>query len=163
MKQHYLDYADYTIWANNRIIQNLITHDIDIMSNELVGSFPTIRATIIHMWYAEMGWLSRLSGSGWNTAHVDAWNGSNLELLEEWKISTSTFRDFVVQADLDCKVMFDHKGEHFSIPTREIIQTVLNHSTYHRGQVVLYMRQLGITSISQTDYIEWVREKHRGN
>lgn len=62
---------------------------------------------------------------------------------------------------MEKEIKFEHKGELFSIPSREIIQTVFNHGSFHRGQVVMMMRQLGISDISQTDYIEWVREKER--
>lgn len=68
-----------------------------------------------------------------------------------------------MSANLEKKIGFEHKEKQFSIPTREIIQTVFTHGSYHRGQVVMMMRQLNITQISQTDYIEWVREKERGN
>jgi uncharacterized damage-inducible protein DinB len=53
-------------------------------------------------------------------------------------------------------IKFRHKGTSYSIPAREIVHTVFNHSSFHRGQLAM-MRQLGITDIAQTDYIEWVR------
>ncbi len=62
--------------------------------------------------------------------------------------------------DIETLVHFEQKDETFAIPAREIIQTVCNHGTYHSEQIVSLLRQLGITSIPQTDYIEWVE---RGN
>lgn len=163
MNQRYIDYADYNIWANNRLINNLTGQDDELLNKELVASFPTIRASILHIWYAETGWLSRMNGNGWDTSNVTNFNGTNNELFEEWQMTSERFQKFVEKADLEKEIKFEHKGENFSIPTREIIQTVFNHGSYHRGQVVMMMRQLGISEISQTDYIEWVREKKRGN
>ncbi len=162
MNQRYLDYAIYNIWANNRLINDLVEQEEELLSQELVGSYPTIRATILHIWFAETGWLSRLKGNGWNTTKVTAFSGTHTELFKEWQHTSAEFKTFVEKADLEEQVSFEHKGEKFSIPTREIIQTVFNHGSYHRGQVVMMMRQLGISKISQTDYIEWVREKERG-
>lgn len=163
MNQRYIDYANYNIWANNKLINNLTGQDSKLLNKELVGSFPTIRATISHIWLAETGWLSRMNGDGWKTSNVTNFSGNNNELFKDWQITSESFRNFVEKADLDNEIQFEHKGEDFSVPTREIIQTVFNHGSYHRGQVVLMMRQLGISKISQTDYIEWVREKERGN
>ncbi len=163
MNQRYLDYSLYNIWANNRLIINLSEQDEQLLTKELVGSYPTIRQTLLHIWYAETGWLSRLNGNGWDAKKVTEFSGTNRELFRAWKITSNYFKDFTSNADLEKEIQFEHKGEKFSIPTREIIQTVCNHGSYHRGQVVLMMRQLGISKISPTDYIEWVREKARGN
>ncbi len=163
MNQRYLDYANYNIWANNRLISNLLEQDDKLLSQELIGSFPTIRATILHIWFAETGWLSRLNGKGWETANVTGFSSNNKELFKLWQITSESFKKFVEKADLEKEVQFQHKEEKFSIPTREIAQTVFNHGSFHRGQVVIMMRQLGVSKISQTDYIEWVREKKEHN
>ena len=161
MNQRYIDYAIYNTWANNRLIKDLIHYDEKLLSTELVSSFPTIRATLSHIWYGETGWLSRLKGNGWKTSTVTSFSGSTSELLEAWQTTSMDFKHFVETADLEKEIQFEHKGEKFSIPSREIIQTVFNHGSFHRGQVVTMMRQLGIKTITQTDYIEWVREKAR--
>lgn len=163
MNQRYLDYALYNIWANNRLINNLLEQDNELLTKELIGSYPTIRKTLLHIWFAETGWLSRLIGNSWDARKVTEFSGTNQKLFKEWKNTSKDFKDFTSKADLEKEIQFEHKGEKFSIPTREIIQTVFNHGSYHRGQIVMMMRQLGITKISQTDYIEWVREKERGN
>jgi len=163
MNQRYLDYALYNIWANNKLIDNLLEHDDELLNHELVGSYSTIRATVLHIWFAEIGWLSRLKENAWDTKKVKLFKGTNKELFREWQNTSEAFKNFVSEAALEKEIPFDHKGKHFSIPTREIIQTVFNHGSYHRGQVVMMMRQLGVSKIAQTDYIEWVREKAIGN
>jgi len=163
MNKRYLDYALYNIWANNRLINNLLEQNDELLIRELVGSYPTIRATILHIWFGEIGWLSRLNGKGWEASKVTKFSGTNKELFLAWQHTSEEFKNFVAKAELEKEIQFEHKGEKFSIPTQEIIQTVFNHGSYHRGQIVMMMRQLGITKISQTDYIEWVREKERGN
>lgn len=163
VNQRYIDYANYNIWANNRLIDDLKGLDHELLHREIIGSFPNIRATISHIWNAETGWLSRLKENGWESSKVTNFTGTNIELFKEWQKTSEQFKYFVENADLEKEIKFEQKGEHFSIPSREIMQTVFNHGSYHRGQVVMMMRQLGISKISQTDYIEWVREKERGN
>lgn len=163
MNKRYIDYTLYNIWANDRLINNLLEHDDQILTQEVIGSFSTIRATLLHIWYAETGWLSRLKGNGFEVKKVTEFTGSNQELFQEWRKTSEEFKDFTLTVDLEKEIEFEQKGFDFSIPSREIIQTVGNHGSYHRGQIVTMMRQLGITKVAQTDYIEWVREKARGN
>ncbi len=163
MKQRYLDYALYNIWANNRLTNNLSKQDDKLLTKELIGSYPTIRKTILHIWFAEAGWLSLLNENGWDTKKVTKFSETNQVLFKEWKNTSEDFNRFISKADLEKEIQFEHKEEKFSIPAREIAQTVFNHGSYHRGQIVMMMHQLGITKIPQTDYIEWVREKERGN
>jgi len=163
MHMSHLNYALYNIWANNRLIRDLLSQDEVLLTQTCQSSFPDIRSTILHIWYAEVGWLSRLEGKGWVTKHVTSFNGTTRELFIAWQKTSEAFHSFVATADLEKKVSFKSKDEVFSIPSREIIHTVFNHGSYHRGQVVTMLRQLGVSDISQTDYIEWVREKERGN
>lgn len=163
MNQRYVDFTLYNIWANNRLIGDLKENADEVMTQKIVGSFPTIRATILHIWFAETGWLSRLNGNGWDAKKVTEFTDTNQDLFKEWQKTSKEFTNFTSKVELEKEIQFEHKGEEFSIPSREIIQTVCNHGSYHRGQVVMMMRQLGIDKIAQTDYIEWVREKERAN
>jgi uncharacterized damage-inducible protein DinB len=117
--------------------------------------------TISHIWMAETGWLSRLEGNGWETSKIINFSGNANEMFKAWQLTSLSFKEFVENTDLEQKLDFEHKGESFSIPFGEIAQTVFNHGSYHRGQLVMMMRQLGITDIPKTDYIEWVCEKDR--
>ncbi|SMG21976.1 Uncharacterized damage-inducible protein DinB (forms a four-helix bundle) [Marivirga sericea] len=161
MLSTHIDYANYNIWANKRIVQCLLKLDEKLLEEPIISSFPNIKATLAHLWMAELGWLSRLKGDGWDTSQVKDFYGSTAGLMKEWKKTSEQFKDFVEKADLEQELKFEHKGEKFSIPFKEIAHTVFNHGTYHRGQVVMMLRQLGINEIPQTDYIEWVREKAR--
>ncbi len=44
-------------------------------------------------------------------------------------------------------------------PRYEIIHHGLNHSTYHRGQIVTIARNLGITDPLPTDFMQYLRQK----
>jgi uncharacterized damage-inducible protein DinB len=49
------------------------------------------------------------------------------------------------------------KGENFNNKVSGIIKHVVNHGSFHRGQVVTILRTLGINTIPSTDYIQWLR------
>ena len=62
------------------------------------------------------------------------------------------------EADLDAILNYKNmKGDLFSQPIREILLHLTNHGTYHRGQLVTMLRQIGVEKIPQTDYILYSR------
>jgi len=52
-------------------------------------------------------------------------------------------------------------GAAFEAPLWELLQHVANHASYHRGQVVALLRQLGARTVS-TDMLFWDRENKQG-
>lgn len=49
------------------------------------------------------------------------------------------------------------KGDAFESFRWQMIQHCVNHSSYHRGQLITMMRQVGATSIPNTDMIAFYR------
>ncbi|WKK76512.2 DinB family protein [Marivirga salinae] len=156
--KRYIDFANYNIWANNKFIDALSEVEEELLNQKIEASFPSILKTANHMLMAEYGWLSRLQGNGWDVSEVTNFSGTPSELFKLWQKTSVNFKNFIENTDLEKKIQFDHKDESYSIPIREIAQTVFTHGNYHRGQLVIMMRQLGITDIPKTDYIEWVRQ-----
>ena len=50
-------------------------------------------------------------------------------------------------------------GEEYKNTVSDIIQHAVNHGTYHRGQILTMLRQLGFTKLFSTDYIAYCRER----
>jgi uncharacterized damage-inducible protein DinB len=50
------------------------------------------------------------------------------------------------------------KGEAFTSDVWQVVHHLFNHGTYHRGQLVTMMRELGATEIPSTDFIYWYRK-----
>ena len=51
------------------------------------------------------------------------------------------------------------KKELIKLPVYQMLLHVFNHGTYHRGQLVTILRELGVEKIPQTDFIVWSRKK----
>jgi uncharacterized damage-inducible protein DinB len=51
------------------------------------------------------------------------------------------------------------KKEQFKQPVYQMLLHLFNHGTYHRGQLVTMLRQLGVEKIPPTDFIVWSRRK----
>ena len=73
------------------------------------------------------------------------------------------FRDHVITLPLDgllreCAYK-DLKGTPYVQQAWQMIMHCLNHSSYHRGQVVTQMRELGLEDIPRTDLIHFQRTR----
>ena len=56
---------------------------------------------------------------------------------------------------IDYKTM---KGDAYSNTAEEILVHVINHGTFHRGQVITMLRELGFTQFPSTDLITFLRQ-----
>ena len=52
------------------------------------------------------------------------------------------------------------KGDPFSSRLWPLVQHVTNHGSYHRGQVAVFLRQLGLKPPT-TDLVAFDRERHQ--
>lgn len=164
MKDLLLSLASYNYWANQRLM-DAIENSLDEkqLDQTIVSSFDSIRKTIYHLWDAENIWLRR-----WNNVPIDGWPSRNFsgnittcknELLGNSKALLEYISD---HEEEELKKTFSFKlmnGTEGNSSYWESVQHIFNHSTFHRGQLVTMLRQVGITEIPQTDYIAYVRTK----
>ena len=63
----------------------------------------------------------------------------------------------VLRNELDRTLTYKNsKGIQFSSYSETILHCI-NHSTYHRGQIITMLRQLGQNNLLSTDYITYCR------
>ncbi len=160
----------YNRWANQRMFSALENLSDEQFAGKMQSSFPSIRETVFHILFAEWIWLKRWKGASPRTsiANPDAssatWNAllppgtpSSEELatvaaLKSFASSIDQERreflrglnDTVLQAPLNFS---DLSGNPQSGPLAELLQHVVNHGTYHRGQVTTLLRQAGAEPI----------------
>lgn len=160
MKKIIFQQVKYNAWANKKIAALLATIDVALIDKEIVSSFPSIRKTVHHIWDAELIWLSRLKKQNAN------WPPSSEFKNPAISDFANTSKDFIAFVEL-CDEEFlnlrtNYKnvaGKEFSNSNSGIIMHCMNHSTFHRGQILTMLRQVGITTIPQTDLIAYLREQ----
>ena len=156
-------YLAFNYWAN-KLILDLIEKELNDteLDREIVSSFPSLRKTVYHLWDAEYIWLKRLTGQSLNDWPSKNFNGTFSEAKEKILLNDQSFIDYVENLN-DEKILesFTYKnleGKIFSNPKWESVHHCMNHSTYHRGQIVTMLRQLGVTNIPSTDFISFCRK-----
>ncbi len=162
MKSLLLNFLQYNHWANEKMCKYLSgVEDAEIVANKQ-AEYQTIKKVILHIADAEQTWLARLNGK--NIAHMhnlDAGKG----FAEICKIIRNNSADFIdlisAQEDeffLSSTEYINLKGKTFSQNNSEIILHCMNHSTFHRGQVMCMLRHVGYTDQSASDFIMFLRE-----
>ena len=164
MKELLWEYAEYNVWANKLIVDALLPMGDGIAEQETASSFPTLRTTVAHTYGAEHIWLQRLQ-----LVEHPAWVGNDAgesfaALCRQWQQASAALMQFIGRQHDDkamehvCEYK-DRSGNFFKTPVYQILHHVFNHSTYHRGQLITMMRQLGVTTVPGTDFIAFVRRK----
>ena len=85
MKDLLQQMARYNIWANKQFIDILLKMNDEILDKEINSSFPSIRATIYHMWSAEDIWLQRLLLVEQPVWAQSVFEGSFKEAVNKWQ------------------------------------------------------------------------------
>lgn len=163
MKELLTSYASYNYWANQEIIKKLLSLSAELHQSEVKSSFCSLQATVIHMWDAESIWWQRtklqenivVPSLSFHPSMSEASNGL-LQQSKDWM-------EWVQQASqLQLEHVFAYqnsKKEQFKQPMWQMLLHLFNHGTYHRGQMVTIMRQLGEEKLPQTDYIHYTRTR----
>lgn len=153
---------DYNAWANHRMLDACAPLTKEQLLQQAGGSFGSLRNTLAHIMDVEWLYLER-----WNNrapaklpkgedypdlAAIRAhWNGVEANLMAYVRGLTS--------ADLARVNEFRNtKGILYRHPLWETMQHLVNHSTYHRGQVTVLLRTLE-ASAQGTDMITFYRER----
>ena len=113
------------------------------------------------MW-AELVWLERFKGLP-NPPRIDESEFADIVALRDrWTIVEEHRRAWFEGLTPEAAASVVHyktmEGGAFSAPLWQIMQHQVNHSTYHRGQVMNFMRQLGARTVA-TDMALWDREE----
>ncbi len=150
----------YNAWATNRIFDALKTLPEDKFSMDFKAGHGSIRGTLTHLVAAEKIWLSRLTGTPEATMLSEKDAPSLSALKEIWEDVAARTARFV--AGLDKKKMSSTfqmtttRGIPYTHVYQDALLHLVNHSTYHRGQIAVLMRQVGAQPVG-TDLIAFYR------
>lgn len=151
---------EFNSWANGSMIESIRPLPPDAWGRDLASSHGGIQGTLVHTMGAEEIWLKRWNGESPSRFYAasdfptmasveERWSEVNRELLE--------FSRGLSPARAEAAIGYrDLKGNSHSQPLWQMMQHLVNHSTYHRGQIVTMMRQLGAQP-AVTDLIAFYR------
>ena len=148
--------ALYNRWANTRLFQASAALTAEERERDLHASFESLEGTLIHILWGERGWLNFWQTGNFVPQPSPSDYPDFASLREAWTRHDETYVTYLrglTQPELDSSRTLDAT----TYTLGELIQHALNHSTYHRGQVALLLRQLGHTP-PFTDYHDFLAE-----
>jgi uncharacterized damage-inducible protein DinB len=150
---------DYNRWANAQILDAVSRLTPEQLTRDLSTSHHSVQETLIHILAAEWIWLMRCRGNSPN-ALLDPTDFSGLDSLrEKWaevEQEQKSFVDGLTDESLQSIIAYTNtKGERWEYPLWQIMQHVVNHSSYHRGQATAMLRQLG-AAVVMTDLLVYI-------
>ena len=151
---------DFNHWANARTLDACEALSAEEFVRPNGSSFPSIRDTLAHVHGAEWVWLERWQGR--SPKLPGARDGDDLAAIRDrWAETGRALLEFAhsrTQADLDAiHEIRTFDGALFSHALSQMMQHVVNHGSYHRGQVAAFLRQCGHQA-QGTDLIRFYRE-----
>jgi uncharacterized damage-inducible protein DinB len=146
----------YHRWATERVLAAAESLTAEQFTRDLGSSFPSVRDTLVHMLSAEWIWLQRLEGASPTGFDDPASYASVDQVRDRWREVAGRLRANIESLD-EARLASDlayrnTRGQPFSYPLWKVLAHLANHATYHRGQVITMIRQLGGKGVS-TDLV----------
>ena len=149
-------------WADRQFFDALRSLTEESYNRDLHSSHGGIHGTLAHLVGVEKAWLDRWRQQATKAAAEVAQLTSLDELRAYWEGVCAEMSDFLQG--------LDEQTLHHTLTTQpligqvtatyaQMIQHVVDHSSYHRGQIVAMLRQLGVTPPS-TGMMRFFRESH---
>lgn len=163
MKDLLVQYAVYNVWANRKLLETILSLPQEKQYQQLPSSFQSLFSTVLHMWDAESAWWQRMKLRERVVMPSENFQGTMNDVCTGLMQQNQQWMEWVMQATEPALEhvfqYYNSKKEHFKNPVSQVLLHVFNHGTYHRGQLVNLLRQLGVEKIPQTDFIVWSRKK----
>ena len=161
-RQDILTLLEYNAWANTRALDACAALSPEELVRDLGNSFPSVRDTLAHILGAEWIWLRRWQGESPTTLLAAAGFPTVASLKDRFAAIDGERRAFVDALAEDrlaqLFVYRDLAGKEHSLLLAHSLQHVVNHGTYHRGQMTHFLRDLQLPAPS-TDYLIFLEEQ----
>jgi uncharacterized damage-inducible protein DinB len=157
----FVELYDYNYWARDRQLEACAALSQEQFLRPLGSSFSSLRDTLAHVMGAEWIWLERWLGRSPQTLPGVPEGLAFAETLRRWQEQFATvaaIRDRWLGVERDLRqylarldetalgrelVYVNIQGQTWTYPLWRTILHLVNHGTYHRGQVTTLLRQLG--------------------
>lgn len=160
---------NYHVWANQRVFARLQELPEEVQHQEAQDVFPTIHKGLVHIFHVDMVWLTGMKGGSYEQIKglagiIEAKTSgkSLIELEAAYSELAGEYKEFLSSAgDLQTMRQFNHPVYGvLNAEIGELVQHVVNHGTYHRGNISSMLRQLGHAGVA-SDYVYYLYEVNK--
>lgn len=165
-----LQLYDYNGWANGQIFDRLKGLPREVYRNEIQSVFSSISRVLAHVYLSDLGWIEVFSGEKMAYALMlqeqlkEETESKGLEEMEAmfFKLSERYKLSFSQLEGSDKPLVIENpNGDLMETSVFGQVPHVVNHGTYHRGNITAMLRQMGYASVP-TDYGLYLYLKQSG-
>jgi uncharacterized damage-inducible protein DinB len=139
----------FNSWATERVFRAVEALPPGEVTRDMKSSHRTVHGTLTHLVGAEKLWLSRMLGTSEGTMLKGKEVPTIADVRKLWEQTGFGIAKFLgTMTDRKLQEKFTYAtpaGEQFTYTFTQALQHVVDHSTYHRGQVITLVRQMGHT------------------
>lgn len=154
--------VDYHYWARDRVLDAAAALPPEQLTRDMGNSFRSIQDTLSHLYAAEWAWCLRWNGTSPKSFPPDVFTDVPA-LRAKWGELEAKVRavlDRMGTEGLDRVIEYTMlNGDQRASVFWQMVQHVVNHASYHRGQVTTMIRQLGGTPPQGMDLITFYRTR----
>jgi uncharacterized damage-inducible protein DinB len=161
MNDDFVSQFAYNRWADRRVLGACRKLTAEQYGTEPVPGWSSVRSSIVHIAVVTEGWLTGFEGESDQDVLTEAdlptvddaerlldranqiFDKLVPKLTPEWLATQRTIR-----SRFGCD----------NAPPWVVLRHIVNHSTYHRGQVASKLKRLGIEQPA-TDFVDWAFEQ----
>lgn len=157
-------------WANGQIFNLLKALPKDVCGKEIQSVFSSISSVLAHVYLSDLGWIEVFGGKDMEHAltlqaqlkeemeakGLEEMEANFLKLAERYKLFFSQLEG----SDKPLKIE-NPNGDIMETSVFAQVPHVVNHGTYHRGNITAMLRQMDYASVP-TDYGLYLYLKQSG-
>lgn len=157
--------VEYNHWARDRALEAVSAISGEQFLRPMGNSFGSIRDTVAHICAAERVWIARLKDEPTEGLAGPERMPDAAAARREWTELEAEMRAAIARLGpegMERRIDYnDLRGNPQSDPVWQIVQHVVNHGTYHRGQITTMLRQMDAAPAASMDMIAFFRERNR--
>lgn len=135
-------WVTYNSWANRRLLEASRLVSAEDFTKDLQSSHRSLRGTLLHIILGERKWYRFWRGLSYDEVFPEEQYPDVAAIAHHWEEIEADELEFASELK-DERLLTKTAIREREYTLAEMFQHILNHSTYHRGQVVTLLRQLG--------------------
>ncbi|MCK1999068.1 DinB family protein [Psychrobacillus psychrodurans] len=165
MENHQLSKMyDYHVWANQLVIQHMKKLPEKVYNENVKSVFSSISEVLIHLYGVDIIWLETMKESSFqNTIEIvkrrkSKVAGASIDELEKFyaELSEEFYNFLANEQNLERIIITEHpKYGRCEFVLNDLLTHVVNHGTYHRGNITAMLHQQGEQGVP-TDYVYYI-------
>ncbi len=161
MQDDFASLFAFNRWANAKMLDACRQLTQEQYTAEPVPGWPSVRATVYHIALVTEAWLRGLENDPDHSIPTEA---EIATVADAEQLLNRAYQRFdrllptLTPEKLATPITLQRRGRSITMPPWALLRHVVNHTTYHRGQVASKLKRFGIVQ-PETDLVFWWKEQ----